>query len=380
MINLPQIFVSNGAALLLLSLLAVQTRKNKKTFLPNENLFICMVQILAFQCLLESFIFWVDGKGFTGARPLNILTNTLYFLLNALLPYIWTLYADYRVMGNVKRLKKISLIFFIPVAIAQAFIITSPFTNLIFSVSDDNVYHREPGFLVLYAMIYFYLIYGLLIIFVKQKKSNKYLLLPAFSFMIPIFIGTIVQFLFYGLSTVCICTAIGLIGIYISAQSESAYIDRLSSVFNRRYFDEYMTGIRDSRTENIIGIMIDMDGFKEINDTYGHLAGDESIKTIGTVLREQVGKDGFVSRYGGDEFIIITKCDSKENAYNIANTIHKEIERINSLNLNAYTLDFSYGISELMPNEKNYDDFIHRLDLSMYEMKREHKAKKLQQA
>ena len=89
---------------------------------------------------------------------------------------------------------------------------------------------------------------------------------------------------------------------------EQALRDPLTGCFNRRYLDEMLAreSSRADRTEITIGlVMLDIDHFKVINDTYGHITGDQVLQAIGNTLQEKVCLGDIVCRYGGEEFLIV---------------------------------------------------------------------------
>lgn len=372
MIQLPEILVADGATVILLSMLKVQERHGRKNRLMDERLFMLMVNVLLIQAIIEAVVFFVDGKLFFGARFLNCVGNCIYFILNTILPFAWVLYADYKVYGSVRRTRKVGMAFIIPVIITVILTATTQFTKFVYYITEDNVYVRSENFVLFYVLIFLYLMYGLLVIFLKRKTTGKRMLLPLSLFMLPIFVGIIIQYAFYGLSTVCISIAIGLVGIYISAQSESYYIDSLSGLYNRSYLDDYMGNVAESRkARSVIAIMIDMDKFKEINDTWGHLSGDEAITKCGDLFKKHLGSKGFVTRYGGDEFILVTNFNDKEDAEKLMKCICDEADSINSKGENPYKLEFSYGIAKFHIGEEDYENFLRRMDKRMYAMKKE---------
>lgn len=363
--------MADGASVILLSMLNVQARHNRKNRLMDEKLFMLMVNILLFQSILEAVVFLVDGKLFFGARMINIIGNCIYFILNALLPFVWVLYADYKVHVSEIRTRKVGMVFCVPIILFTLTVLTTQFTHVVYKITEDNVYVRSTGFPFFYLLIFFYLIYGLFIIFLKRKTTGKNMVLPLFLFMMPIFLGIIIQYLFYGISTVCISIAVGLVGVYISAQSASYYVDRLSGLYNRSYLDDYLSNVAESkRDHSVVGIMIDMDKFKEINDTYGHHVGDEAIVKAGELFKKHLGDNGFVTRYGGDEFIIITRFSKKAEARELVENIRKEADLINSTGENLYKLEFSYGIAEFHADREDNDSFLRRMDRRMYVMKK----------
>lgn len=119
-----------------------------------------------------------------------------------------------------------------------------------------------------------------------------------------------------------------------------------------------------------------MDNFKPINDNFGHDVGDEALMKFSAILRKNMSEIGFVVRYGGDEFILIT--DRSEGAVEKAVAdIQKELCEVNASGENRYNLEFSYGISSITADSSS-DDFLKTMDSRMYEMKNQRKLESTQ--
>ena len=222
-------------------------------------------------------------------------------------------------------------------------------------------------------MIFLYVIFGTLKVCISREKKDKYLLIPAIFFIVPVSLAIIAQVFNYGISLTFIGIAIGLTGVYLSTQNESAYMDQLCGVYNRRYYNDYIRYFCNSskKGDSLIGILIDMDDFKQINDQYGHYAGDKALQLFGSILREHMSDVGFAVRYGGDEFILITK-ESEAVAEGVIANIINDIEAINKTGENEFHLCFSYGMANMNSNN-NMDEFLRTMDAKMYEMKRNRK-------
>ncbi|MGW5716117.1 GGDEF domain-containing protein [Amycolatopsis sp. NPDC003865] len=81
--------------------------------------------------------------------------------------------------------------------------------------------------------------------------------------------------------------------------------DALTSSYNRRYLDERLAGSFAGRRPGPLGIaLVDLDRFKRVNDTYGHLVGDRVLRRVAALLQEELPPDGFCARYGGEEFVL----------------------------------------------------------------------------
>ncbi|MDR3576039.1 MAG: sensor domain-containing diguanylate cyclase [Anaerolineaceae bacterium] len=114
---------------------------------------------------------------------------------------------------------------------------------------------------------------------------------------------------------------------------EQSVRDHLTGLYNRRYMEETLDRelLRASRKHLSLGIiMLDVDNFKEYNDTCGHAAGDEILHKLGDLILEHVRGEDIACRYGGDEFIIILPDVSKDVAYERAELIRQRIHYFNA--------------------------------------------------
>jgi diguanylate cyclase (GGDEF)-like protein len=110
---------------------------------------------------------------------------------------------------------------------------------------------------------------------------------------------------------------------------ELAYVDGLTGIFNRRYF-EMRIAEELERAVRFMGrmsvIMVDIDHFKRLNDEFGHLLGDEVLRGVSTILKQHLRKVDMVSRYGGEEFAIIIPETTGANALVVAEKLRRQIE------------------------------------------------------
>jgi len=121
--------------------------------------------------------------------------------------------------------------------------------------------------------------------------------------------------------------------------------------------------------------MIDIDNFKLINDTYGHLFGDKILKSLALLLRKRLRKTDFIGRYGGDEFAIILPDTPLLKSISILEELKASFSKINHiLNNQKFNFTFSGGIVEFN-NYLNLKDVIHLADQALYEAKNQGKNK-----
>jgi diguanylate cyclase (GGDEF)-like protein len=197
--------------------------------------------------------------------------------------------------------------------------------------------------------------------------------------MIPILLGSLLQFFFYGYSLIWLGVAIGMGSLFINVQNEAAYVDPLSGLFNRHYLDSLLIMcIRKEDTAGMLaGIMLDIDGFKKVNDQFGHTVGDDAISEVGRILYTAVGNKGVSCRYGGDEFIVLTHVNSEKEIMDMIAAIKAQTNAFNESENKPYNIHFSIGYSTFDSDHETTDDFLRKLDTSMYEDKRRNIAERV---
>jgi len=150
--------------------------------------------------------------------------------------------------------------------------------------------------------------------------------------------------------------------------------DGLTGVFNRRYFDihiKQMTEKARTSGQKLCLMMLDMDHFKDVNDTYGHPAGDAVLKTLTNTLKSSFRITDLIARYGGEEFMVLLGNMNIEQGSVTAEKIRSTIEAIDFI-IPDYSQPLkkttSIGIVEFNPIE-SAQDFINRVDKALYEAK-----------
>ena len=148
-----------------------------------------------------------------------------------------------------------------------------------------------------------------------------------------------------------------------------AAFDELTSVYNRRAGLELLKEALHyaERKEQMITIVfIDLDGLKSVNDNFGHAAGDSYLRDIVGLMKKHLRKSDSISRYGGDEFLVLlTECSEKE-ARDIFSRIEEDIRSTNE-GERPFPLSFSYGMAETGPAQfDTYTELISMADSMMY--------------
>ncbi len=370
MIQLTQIVTADASAFLLLVIVKLyMNRHAKRSALLDAKLLTAMINLTLFQCFFDVLVFWVDGKDFPLAREVNYLVNMFYFTMNMTISFLWPLFSEYKINSGV-RLKRLAALLGLPLVCCTLLVFSAPLNGFVFTVTAENLYTRSSLHFVPTLLAAFYILFGTVRVYGARGDRGKYMIFPAIYFIAPVSLAIVVQTLCYGISLIFIGIAVGLTGVYLSTQSESAYIDQLCGVFNRRYYNDYIRAFCSlgSSERRVTGVLIDMDDFKSINDEFGHDVGDKALEQFGAVLRKHINDIGFAVRCGGDEFILITR-ETPAEAERAVEEIAREIDEINASGKNPFRLAFSYGIAQIT-SDSSSDDFFKAMDRRMYGMKR----------
>ncbi|HED24445.1 MAG TPA: diguanylate cyclase, partial [Firmicutes bacterium] len=149
--------------------------------------------------------------------------------------------------------------------------------------------------------------------------------------------------------------------------------DQLTGLFNRIPLDRAMDRLEGSDEYPISFLMCDLNGLKEINDTYGHSQGDAILKATADVFRESLREEDLVARLGGDEFVVVLKKTDEEMCGQIVNRIRRQIEAHNRRCEKNFYIDLAIGSSTVWDNQKPLMKAFTEADDDMY---REKRAKK----
>lgn len=150
--------------------------------------------------------------------------------------------------------------------------------------------------------------------------------------------------------------------------------DPLTGIFNRRYMEEAFAHelYRAARRTQPVGvILLDVDHFKTINDTYGHAYGDSLLKALAGYLKNRLRGEDILCRYGGEEFVIILPDTSLENALRLAEKLRSEIQLIEpDLSLQPpQPVHISLGVAAFPEHGRNADELIKAADWALYQAK-----------
>jgi diguanylate cyclase (GGDEF)-like protein len=150
-----------------------------------------------------------------------------------------------------------------------------------------------------------------------------------------------------------------------------AYVDGLTGIHNRRFFEMRIVEEleRAGRFQGrMSAIMVDIDHFKKLNDEFGHLLGDETLRLVATILKQQLRKMDMVCRYGGDEFAILVPETTGENAIRVAEKLRRHVETHPFPGV-PRPVTISCGVADYPSHGMTRDEVVAAADTALYTAK-----------
>ena len=367
-INLQEILIVNGIGITIMAYLLLMRFQSMKKKDRRERLFDAMVWMTIGGCTVETLSFLVDGKLFPGSIALSYLFNSLCFIFTCGVGFFWCLYVELRIYNrlNRKRIYLLFLPFFVDIMLCMMDLLGC---NLLFAISEENIYSRGRFSFLNYGILFFYFLYSIFIVDHSKKRSLHVQDFPTAYFVIPCILGTLIQGMMYGISVGWAAVAMAFLFVYIQLQSLNALTDPLSGLYNRRYLDNILEHLQRNPSRSIYGIMMDVNNFKKINDCFGHSEGDNVIRNIGKILSDSIPDCGIAIRYAGDEFIVLLSTESEEVVVDTIQKVQQNVERFNTLKKSGYQLSLSMGYERFDEETGDTEAFLLAIDTRMYEEK-----------
>ena len=366
-INLTSIYMTNLIGILMMIMLLFYRGWKIHTRRLTSIILQVMIISVLLGCILDPLVFWADGRPGWGNFFLVYAGNSLLYLLNIIIGPCFVAIV-YKYINERISTIHINLIYIL-CAFEALLLLVNLFVPIVFDVSDDNVYSRRFFFWV-YLTMEVVLLFDGIIIFLKAKhhgRARKYI--PLWFFIVPIGIGSLVQGLSYGVSLIWPCVGISVGGLVIGLKNECIVTDRLTGVYNRYYFDNVKESLRKDHSGDFSGMMLDIDGFRQINDEYGHSEGDKLLITFAGFLADIVRSSGAVMRITADRFFILMDSFSEETLSNCRFAVLNAIEAYNRTSGKPYKLSVSIGTNNFNLKEFEVNELLDSFDKVMTAVK-----------
>ena len=369
-IYLREVYVADmlGIFLILGAIFSGAWKLQKKN--GEDKVLLGVIILVIVACIADAITFSLDGHTGRWVRALAYISNNILFLSNMAIGPLWVMLISLHLNGVVSKFQRNFML--IVCSVITVLMVVNFFNPIIFDINERNVYTRGPMFMVKNLLEVILMADGVIIYLVSRYKSGGVKFFPVLQFVTPIFVCVCLQMFYYGISTIWVGIAVGYTSLMLSLQNENIFIDKLTGLYNRYYLDKISGELK--RKRKIAMMMLDMNDFKSINDTWGHSQGDDALVSLAGVLQKSVGPDGTVVRYAGDEFVIVLDNGDEKSAEAYSELIKKNLEEFNENHKKKYKLSASIGVGVFDLEKSNVDKILERIDKRMYEDKKAYYA------
>lgn len=364
------IFCAVVLGIILYSLIVNYDRQTKQRYYMKAIL----MGILSFLCDINWSL--IESHFLDEPPILNYLTNSVYCIAAIFMGYYWLCYVETSLESEWIKKFSFKLVAGLPVVIVIVGVVISYFNGFLFYINEDNVYQRGPYIFLHTGLCHLYTILTsahALIKAIRTKnylKSIEYRILSMF-LLFPLAIG-IIQIIVPNIPTVSMGVTLAFLFVYIDLQNLLISVDTLSGLNNRNQLMRYL-GSRikaDGDNSNLYVFMLDINKFKRINDTYGHVEGDAALIRCANALKAaNMNGNNFIGRYGGDEFIVIADIPQEAELELMCQKMNDALGDICLHDKVPYDLSFSIGYARYNKSMKTIQSFIAEADKKLYEAK-----------
>lgn len=335
--------------------------------------------------IVADAVYNLGKNGLVTLTPgLGMACKTAYFFSTTGLCWQWLVYFE-AIQGRTYVFKwswrRIALI---PYMVHVVLLAANLPTGILFSFTDQGVYLRGPIFMANYVLSYPYAIYACVASLRQAAKETN----PADRHrsaivgILPLLPGLfgILQLYLTRIPLACVGLSIEALILYETLADETASRDPLTGLNNRR---QVLRSVEDAlHEERAVGedgrcawfVIVDVDHFKRINDTYGHVEGDQALKVVAQAILEGVRRSDqkcAVGRYGGDEFVLLAEEATEAEVDGVMDAVAGALDQSNDSGHRPYRMTLSMGATRLAQGD-DVSSLLARADEAMYAQKAVH--------
>ena len=304
--------------------------------------------------------------------------NFINFILLSAIAYEWFVFAAVSERRLIRETKRGRLPFLLPMAVMTAVMLLAYLIAPTFWVSESAELNALYYPMMLAAPLTY--VFSSCILSLKQAKkaevpADRRLFLMIGLYPLAIVFFGVVQLAYVAAPLFCFGCTIMMLFFYIRSMEDRISLDPLTGLNNRGQLMRYAAQERGHKRENVgtFVIIMDADDFKQINDTYGHAQGDRALVQIADALRS-CAKDmhypPLLSRYGGDEFVVVAHAENPSEMESVAEQIRAELRNGCAEAETPYELSVSIGYDEWNTEQESFQDCLQRADEKLYAEKR----------
>ena len=359
------VLTANIISILLIGTLYLANRQ-KAEYDRDMRLLQQMMVTIGIANISDSCVYYLAGSSNIVIKVLVFLSGSGLFLGNVMIGYLWAKFIMVHMnipFSDIRRniYRTIGLI-------SIVLLVINIFYPLVFSVSDGR-YQRGFAYIIFLIFAAFYILDSLYLYVKRVKKNGSLKLFPVHIFLILVILGVVIQAFFVEIAITWTSIAISVAGIMTALKNEIIFTDCLTGLYNREYLKFLHKRACNKKDCWVSGIMIDLNGFKQINDNYGHAEGDLALCIVADLLRKSFSEYGVVTRFAGDEFVIMLNTTDEQLIQKIIKSAKKNFVIENEKNNKPYQLSASMGYAITNLSNETIDDFMNRIDEQMYQDK-----------
>lgn len=363
----------NVICIVLLAIIAVNAMSFGYDRSMRNRMFVAMTWFMAASALLDSLWCFVGGSTAL-PRFVLLMLNFFYFFSLCGMCYFAFLYAQESFEKHWLRRKKRVFLCSLPMLALTVLLFCSIFTGWIFYLDENNVHCRGPLYPVQLLVAGSYLLYSTAKSFSLALRPRDYSQRGDFFavtiFSTPLLIATGFQIFLPQVPLITAGATVSFLLLYIRTLKRMVSQDPVTGISDRRQLLLYLTSRAENlkKDEKLWFLFMDIDAFKEINDTYGHDEGDRVLRLVAGILKDMCAHSkGFCARYGGDEFAMVQVLSDSEDALAVTTVFYQLLQQRLASSPVACPVAVSIGLAEYRGSEtETLQELIARADKEMY--------------
>ena len=388
MLNISKelLYYCEGSLSCIIALAIILHYRNRRL---NNNTERLVSSIIAYSAII--YIVGDIGIAITDSTNVELLNSAIYFfasfafIAGTAAAYTWVVYSEFLLTRKLELTGIKALVAGIPLFIDVVLTLLSPFFGFYYRIENGSA-AKGPLFnvhmLIIIAYILFVMIRNTVILVFDENSSKKADIYGHnIIFSMPLIITAVLQLFFFGHPIYSSGLTLFILATQLSSTTHMVTADELTGINNRNQLIKFLEtkmhsyALSNDKLNHLFLFIMDVDNFKKINDTYGHVEGDEALMIVAKTLKQMSGRyNCFCSRYGGDEFVMVGELYDSTSARAFSHELNTLLAEHNKKAGNSYELQLSIGFAQYDESITTIPEFIDKADRMLYNIKKARKA------
>lgn len=335
---------------------------------------------LFFYCIFE--VLWALGYYGNMAffKSISVPLSIVNHILVGCFSFFWFYYLESYLRSRIMNKQELQIVAAIPFFTSSLLTLSTLFNGLVFYTDETGFVQRGPAYIVTIALFYSYAVVttfrSVTAAAHPENVSRRNELIAMSLFVLPPALIGVIDTIVPMMPIVAPAFFFAFLVVFTMLQEGQISTDQLTGLNNRRRADKHFDVMRANATlkKPYILLIIDVNSFKEINDTHGHLEGDNALSIVAASLRDACrNSSAFIARWGGDEFVIMTPEEDVNSAQDFVALIEDcLLYEVHEHNL-PYMITVSIGYAYCTGPEASRKNLLDQADRVMYKMKEKYK-------